>query len=232
MVAEIVEDLGCYRSTRLVVAATDLLSEEALNDLLERLGRDGRKVVPMVGGYHWCPPARLAQVLARNAREVVLLLRTAWEDPEGQEPDPGNEESLLALAGELQAMGTRTHLFMSVLDLPDLSIPFTTLDSHFHQVSLAVPTMWRGLGGNDDVAAHLRRVGDRARQCAENLRQLLPTELATFDNVRILGQALAMEQKRFAASLPTVDWSNQLVRHRFMAPAYNFIMWGNPFWLF
>jgi hypothetical protein len=232
MVEEILEDLECYRSSRLVVSATDLLTEEALDDLLARLGKDGRSVVPMVGGYHWCPPARLALVLARNAGEVVLLLRTAWEDPEGQEPDPGNEESLLALAAELQALGTRTHLFMSVLDLPDLSIPFSALDSNFHQVTLAVPTMWRGIGGNSEVAAHLRRVGSRAIQCAENLRLLLPTELATFDNVRILGQALAMEQKRFAASLPQVDWSNQLARHRFTAPEYNFIMWGNPFWLF
>ncbi len=232
MVEEILEDLECYRSSNLILAATDLLSESALDDLLGRLNKDGRTVTPMVGGYHWCPPARLAQTLARQASSVVLLLRTAWENPEGGEPEPGNEEEILSLAAELRALGTRTHLFMSVLDLPDLSLPFSALDSHFHQVSLAVPSIWRGIGDNGAVAAHLRRVGDRALKCAENLRQLLPTELATFDNVRILGQALALEQKRFAASLPQVDWSNQLVRHRFTDPAYNFIMWGNPFWLF
>jgi len=232
MVQEIVDDLECHRSTRLVVPATDLLTAEALELLFEGLQKKGRTVVPMVGGYHWCPPATLAPVLARNAQEVVLLLRTGWEDPRGQEPDPGNEEILLALASELRNLGRQTHLFMSVLDLPDLSLPFAALDTHFDRVSLAVPTMWRGIGDNGAVATHLRRVGDRARLCAENLRQLLPTELATFDNIRILGQALALEQKTFAAFLPQRDWSNQLVRHRFAAPTYNFVMWGNPFWLF
>lgn len=232
MVQEILDDVECYRSPRLVLPAIDLLSGDAIDSLFGSLKSRGRTAIPMIGGYHWCPPAELASVLARNSDEVTLLLRTAWEDPEGQEPDPGNEEVLLALAAELHRLGLKTQLFMSVLDLPDLAIPFNSLGAHFDRVNLAVPAMWRGIGDNGAVAAHLRQIGNRARQCAENLRQLLPTALATFDNVRMLGQALALEQKSFSTFLPQEDWSNQLVRHRFSDPAYNFIMWGNPFWLF
>lgn len=231
MVDEILSDLDGLRSPRLVLAATDLLPESALHRLLETLKKQGREVLPMVGGYHWCQPEQLVEVLAHNVDEVVLLLRTGWEDPEGQEPDPGNEDALVHLAVALRMRGLKTRLFMSVLDLPELSLPFPALNASFDEVSLVVPGIWRGVGENGAVAAHLRQVGGRARQCAENLRQMMPTELATFDNMRILGQALALEQKTFAAFLPQSDWSGMLVRHRFMAPTYNFIMWGNPFWL-
>ena len=232
MVAEILDDLDCYRAPRLVLPATDLLPEPALDQVLATLKNLGREIVPMVGGYHWCQPDQLASVLANNAAEVVLLLRTAWEDPEGGEPEPGNEDVILHLAQNLRARGVKTRLFMSVLDLPALALPFATLDASFDGVSLAVPSIWRGIGDNGAVAVHLRKVGNKARQCAENLRQLMPTELATFDNMRILGQPLALEQRTFAAFLPPVDWSSNLGRHRFTAQAYNFIMWGNPFWLF
>jgi molybdenum cofactor biosynthesis enzyme MoaA len=233
MVHDILGDLACYRSSTIVLPATDLLPAPHLLHLLTELGSGDRMVRPMLGGYHWASPQELVQCLADAAiEEVVLLLRTSWEDPEGREPDPGNETQLLHLAGLLKKAGLRTRLFVSAADLPDFALPTTQLSSTFDAITVAIPRIWRGVGGNGAVAAFLSIRHQRVVSCVENLGRALPLELATFDSVRILGQDLTLVQERYAALMPVADWSNQLVAHRYSSQAYNFILWGNPFWLF
>ncbi len=232
MVEEIIADLACYRSATIVLPATDLLPAPPLQQLLAELGRDNRVVRPMLGGYHWASPQELVQCLSGTTQEVVLLLRTAWEDPEGREPDPGNETELLHLAGQLKDAGMVTRLFVSAADLPGLAITAAQLGSTFDAITVAIPRIWRGVGANGAVAAYLAQRHQRVVSCVENLSRVLPVELATFDNVRVLGQELTLIQELYGALMPMQDWSNQLVAHRYSSQAYNFILWGNPFWLF
>jgi MoaA/NifB/PqqE/SkfB family radical SAM enzyme len=232
MVDEILEDAEDWRARELLVPALDLLPADALATLFRRLAEREREVVPLYGGYHWCPPEELAETTASaGIREAVHLLRTDWEDPKGLEPDPGNEEAIITLAGLLQEAGVRNRLFVSVLDLLDFSLPFDLLASRFTAIDLAIPRMWRGIGQNGAVAAHLETVADRVLACADNLARILPIRLVTFDSIRILGKELSLLQRAFASRIPPADLSNTLVRHRFTSPAYNFILWSNPLFL-
>lgn len=232
MVDEIVADLTCYRTSNMVLPGTDLLTIEALRDLLDRLDTPERQISLMLGGYQRATADEIVELLADRRGEAIMLLRTRWDDPRGQEPDPGNESALLDLGGRCRQRGIPTRLVIPVPDLVQFSLATSSLSDAFDALTVALPRLWRGVGANGDLAAHLAPQLAKVRQCAANLGRVLPTDLATFDNVRILGPELARLQRQLVADWPATDWSNRLVQHRYTSTAYNFVAWSNPFWLY
>ena len=233
MVKEIVSDVAKHRSGNLVLSGLDLLPAEPLRKLLSEFHRTDRPVVPVTGGNMWCEQVRFADVLAGlGIPRVVHLLRTDWSDRDAKEPEQGNEGALLKLAGLLKERGVSNSLLVSVLDLPSFAMPFESIASRFDEILVAVPRIWRGLAGEDDVGRRLDEVGGAALNCAENLHQVVRLSMVIFDSVRVLPRSTAIWQKAFSSRFGSADWSGSLVRHRFASTAYNYVMWSVPFWLF
>jgi len=233
MAAEIVEDAAEYRSPRLLLPGLDLLPADGLRAALQELQSPDREITVLTGGNMWCSHDRFGATLEElGIEEVVHLLRTGWEGSRSGEPEPGNEDVLLHLSRNLQRRGLKNRLLVSLLDLPSFAFPFDTVAAHFDEFLVAVPRFWRGLKGEQELETRLEEVGLKALNCAESLKNVLPVRVATFDSVRILSRTAALWQKTFSSRFHSEDWSGSLVRHRFASPAYNFVMWSYPFWLF
>jgi pyruvate-formate lyase-activating enzyme len=229
----IYSDTQDMRSSRLILPALDLLPAAALAQLLGRLHADNREVIPLTGGPTFATADEFTEVVsAAGCRTVVHLLRTNWNDPEGLEPDPGNSEELIIRAELLQQAGLESRLLVGFPDLLELPFSPAYLSQMYSRVCVAMPMQWRGVHPNGGLEALFEKSGGRFTAILKHLEESLPVSFVQVENIRILPRSLASWQRTFGQQVESEDWSNQLVRHRYTSSAYNFVMWGNPFWLF
>lgn len=233
MASEIVSDASEYRGGRIILPGLDLLDGQGLARVFSGIGTTDRTVVPLTGGAMWSPWDEFVKVVADNGVSTVAhLLRTEWEAPGNADPDPGNEQLVVELAGKLKERGISNVLVVPVFDLESFPYSFGRTAAHFDELVIVFPRYWRGLKGVSECGVKLDQIAPVALACAEKLSQVCDVSVTTFENVRMLPRVAALWQKNFSFHFPSSDWSGALVRHRFARTSYNFVMWSYPFYLF
>lgn len=233
MAGQIVEDVLALRSPRVILPGLDLLDKDGLTHVLSEIRQAGRQVMPMTGGAMWASPSDFVTTAVEcGVLRVAHLLRTEWDAPGHEDPDPGNEERLVELATQLQEAGVANTLVVPVFDLESFPFTFGVVAEHFDEIAVVFPRYWRGLKGADGCASRLDSMAEKALSCAEKLAQMCEVYVATFESVRVLPRSSALRQRSFCAHFSSRDWSGSLACHRYASSRYNFVMWSFPFYLF
>jgi molybdenum cofactor biosynthesis enzyme MoaA len=233
MASQIVEDVLALRSSRIILPGLDMLNKDGLAYVLSEIRKAGRQVMPVTGGAMWASPDDfVSTAVACAVPRVAHLLRTEWDAPGHEDPDPGNEQRLVELAAQLKEAGIANTLIVPIFDLESFPFTFGVVAEHFDEIAVVFPRYWRGLKDPGACATLLDSMAQKALSCAEKLAQLCEVYVATFESVRVLPRSSALWQKSFSFHFSSSDWSGSMARHRYASSRYNFVMWSFPFYLF